>query len=64
MEALKRWYKAASQRLEGYIFALPVRGKGEWEVYAYKEGKALEGKEPLTWKEFKEFVRKQNKKEL
>ena len=64
VEALKRWYKAASQRLEGYVFCLPVLNEGRWEVYAYKEGKVLEGKEPLTWKEFKEFVKEQNKKEL
>ena len=65
LEALKRWYKAASQRLEGYVFALPVRSGGAWKVYAYKGGESLGGeKEGLSWREFREFVKEQNKKEL
>ena len=65
VEALKKWYKAASQRLEGYVFALPVRSEGEWKVYAYKGGESLGGeKEELSWREFREFVKEQNKKGL
>lgn len=65
VEALNRWYKAASQRLEGYVFALPVRSGGAWKVYAYKGGESLGGeKKGLSWREFREFVKEQNKKEL
>ena len=65
VEALKRWYKAASGKLENYVFCLPVLTQdNEWEVYAYAGGKALGGEKGyLTPGEFRGLVRKRNKGE-
>ena len=64
IEALKKWYKAASKRIERYVFCVPVLSEGEWKVYAYKGGEPLEAEaEHLSWREFRGFVKKQNRGE-
>lgn len=72
VEALKRWYKATSKKLAGYVFCVPVwgeEGSKDWRVYLYEDGKAAGetgselgvGSDFLTRKEFKDFIKSRNR---
>lgn len=65
VEALKKWYKAASERIEGQVFCIPVLNRdNEWQIYTYEGGKALGGEKGyLTRGEFKTDLKKRNGEE-
>ena len=65
VEALKKWYRAASEKIEGYVFCIPILNQdNEWQIYTYEDGKALGGEKGyLTREEFKRHLQKQNRRE-
>lgn len=65
IEALKKWYKAASVKIEGYVFCIPILSQdNEWQIYAYEGGETLgDEKDYLTPGKFRSLVRNRNRGE-